>query len=461
MGIDTWRDRWQWGAENHFAVVFTAVFVVGSVVISLYQTRRKIHFFGATDGRNGATVDPWQTTNDLVRATIALYGSGFYWVGTWNLCLHSLYDDNGKVVQDEALWGREIGSFFFVGLWLALVTDTLYTMGGIEPRACVGSDSYIPSAWTENVWVMRARIAGGIVGTILIWLGIYMGVGHFVWADSEDLFQYSGVFQEPLASPSFPLPGVCIGIASALCPGENGLKVGSRACAACMLEQWDSISGDPLCKQALADGNGSEHYKQYQDSAVFDLVVAYCREQIPTPRAPPGYFIKDVIVFTVGMLLLHIAGTFYDVGLSGTLEPRTWFMKPLNKDFTKDSMSEDEVEFTKDLFSDAGRDTTKELLPQSGLLQQDSVSKVATRCSGDTTAGSWQLHAQHLLRALVSLSGQAFMWQSWWDILEFYEQGTIYRELSFVLFGLLVFTVSHRFTHAVVLILLCTVLCCW
>ena len=136
-------------------------------------------------------------------------------------------------------------------------------------------------------------------------------------------------------------------------------------------------------------------------------------------------------------------------------------MKPLNKDFTKGSMSEDEVEFTKDLFSDAGRDTTKDLLPQSGLLQQDNVSKVATSCSGDTRAGSWQLHAQHLLRALVSLSGQAFMWQSWWDILEFYDQGTIYRELSYVLFGLLVFTVSHRFTHAIVLILLCTVLCCW
>ena len=194
-----WKERWSWGAENHIGVALVAGAVGFSLIFSgVRYWRQRQRAKTTADNDKNEDSEEWDSWTNVVKALIALYGSVLYWVGMWSLCVHNLYGEYGAVVQDDSVWAANIAGFFFVGLALALATDSMYALGAIDPRTCIGTDGYSPAAWTKRPGVMTLRIFAGLLATIFMWVGVYFFVSHFVVFDSEDLYNYSGFYTEPM-----------------------------------------------------------------------------------------------------------------------------------------------------------------------------------------------------------------------------------------------------------------------
>jgi len=58
---------------------------------------------------------------------------------------------------------------------------------------------------------------------------------------------------------------------------------------------------------------------------------------------------------------------------------------------------------------------------------------------------SWQSHARQSAMCLVSVFGQCSLWMGVWNLLEYYFESTIWREVAYLLFGLLIFFATGTF----------------
>jgi hypothetical protein len=102
------------------------------------------------------------------KAFVSLYGNLLFWVGMWDL-----------------LWfwgpptlGREVG-YALAGLVLTLGSDTLHANGA------VGS-GWMSAETAAKRWVTNARIVFGLIGSLMLWVGIFdIEAEHFLLNSSD------------------------------------------------------------------------------------------------------------------------------------------------------------------------------------------------------------------------------------------------------------------------------------
>eukprot|EP00048_Salpingoeca_helianthica_P007839 m.115327 g.115327 ORF g.115327 m.115327 type:complete len:607 (-) comp14447_c1_seq1:957-2777(-) len=127
------------------------------------------------------------------RAGIAIYGSIIFWIGSWNLLSESQpYTTRENSRSFELFDDSMFREFFYMitGLGLLILSDTLYGNGGLGGGYFPQSESF-----TSTIPLLIRAILG-LVGSVLIWVGLY---------DLLDLYSFP---DSPLRDSCFLLGGM-------------------------------------------------------------------------------------------------------------------------------------------------------------------------------------------------------------------------------------------------------------
>lgn len=118
--------------------------------------------------------EEWHTLVLNFKAAIAIYSSIIFWVGTWDILSEPMSrlagggenDSNDPVyVLLAPSFQREL-LYFFSGIFLMMITDTLYGNAGMP-------GTYFPETCHWNEHVVIFRVIFGLVGSVLTWTGLY------------------------------------------------------------------------------------------------------------------------------------------------------------------------------------------------------------------------------------------------------------------------------------------------
>jgi hypothetical protein len=279
------------------------------------------------------------STKNALYALLSLYGTVFFWVGTWNICavhVGGLYDEVSgyhiEHVEGLAPYNLWVPLFFFVGLGLALLTDTMYSFGCVD-------GSYLPTKWARNPWVNRARVFIGLYANILMWVGIYFWVGVYVGGfSSEGLYLYR-TYEAPVEPiPSLDVSDACSAQMQVLCPWDEHLHDDDEeyrseaSCTSCIVTNWDVLQGS--CEYA-PDVDYYTDTNRFSGTGVLDGLIGHCRTLCPPgedfhwcQNVPKRYLTKDLIIWFSGLFLLYVSGTFFPASCVHVRGATGWFGLP-------------------------------------------------------------------------------------------------------------------------------------
>jgi len=104
------------------------------------------------------------------KAFLSSWGGILVWVGGWD------------ILTDSRAWphsGWRCATLCLSGLGMTVLTDTLYTNGGL-------SASWFSPGFGQGApkLTLIARTTLGLSGTIMLWAGIFNGINYYTWVDS-------------------------------------------------------------------------------------------------------------------------------------------------------------------------------------------------------------------------------------------------------------------------------------
>ena len=104
------------------------------------------------------------------KAFLSSWGGILVWVGGWD------------ILTDSRAWphsGWRCATLCLSGLGMTVLTDTLYTNGGL-------SASWFSPGFGQGApkLTLIARTTLGLSGTIMLWAGIFNGINCYTWVDS-------------------------------------------------------------------------------------------------------------------------------------------------------------------------------------------------------------------------------------------------------------------------------------